>query len=180
MGCCEAGPVSGRRGTLWARCHFRMVLARRLAVRDVRFGVKCGVDLNSPGKRGLDCSEERRGVLSSAQGLVEDRVDRWWMQCSVGGGGADMAIRRVGCCDCIRRDRCRWFGGLCGGACDLGWASVIGLWDWGTLLGVEAVNWRLGWWVVVFGSVCEPSWTQYLLALPPMGNRSGRNGMRGR
>ena len=43
-----------------------------IAVRDVRFGVKCGVDLDSPGKRGLDCSEGRRGVLSSAQGLVED------------------------------------------------------------------------------------------------------------
>jgi hypothetical protein len=56
VGCCEAGPVSGRRGTLWVRRHFRMVLARRLAVRDVRFVVKCGVDLDSPGKRGLDCT----------------------------------------------------------------------------------------------------------------------------
>ena len=91
-GCCEAGPVSGpvsgRRGTLWVRCHFLMVLARRLAVRDVRFGVKCGVDLDSPEKRGLDCSEGRRGVLSSAQGLVEDRVD----------GGCNVPRRgRYGC-----------------------------------------------------------------------------------
>ena len=23
-------------------------------------------------------------------------------------GGADMAVRRVGYCDCILRDRCRW------------------------------------------------------------------------
>ena len=108
----------GRRGTLWVRCHFRMVLARRLAVRDVRFVVKCGVDLDSPGKRGLDCSEGRRGVLSSAQGLVEDRVE----------GG----------CDVLRRGRygCSWGwllrlypsrllslvggGGSCVGACDLG------------------------------------------------------------
>ena len=74
-GCCEAGPVSGWRGTWWVRCHFRMVVARRLAARDVRFGIKCGVDLDSPGKRGLDCSEGRRGVLSSAQVLVEGRVD---------------------------------------------------------------------------------------------------------
>ena len=29
-GCCEAGPVSGWRGTLWVRCHFLMVSARRL------------------------------------------------------------------------------------------------------------------------------------------------------
>jgi hypothetical protein len=26
-------------------------------------------------------------------------------------GGADMAIRRIGCCDCILRGRCRWWGG---------------------------------------------------------------------
>ena len=89
-GCCEAGPVSGRRGTLWVRCHFRTVLARRLAVRDVRFGVKCGVDLDSPGKRGLDCSEGRRGVLSSAQGLVEDRVDG---ECNVPWGGEGWLLR---------------------------------------------------------------------------------------
>ena len=87
-GCCEAGPVSGRRGTLWVRYHFLMVSARRLAVRDVRFGVKCGVDLDLPGKRGLDCSDGRRGGLSSAQGLVEDRVD----------GGCDVPWRgRYGC-----------------------------------------------------------------------------------
>ena len=85
-GCCEAGPVSGWRGTLWMRCHFRMVLVRRLAARDVRFGVKCGVDLYSPGKRGLDFSEGRRGILSSAQVLVEGVVD----------GG----------CDVPRRGRC--------------------------------------------------------------------------
>ena len=87
-GCCEAGPASGWGLALWVRCHFLMVLARRLAVRDVRFGVKCGVDLDSPGKRGLDCSEGRRGVLSSAQGLVEDRVE----------GGCDVPRRgRYGC-----------------------------------------------------------------------------------
>ena len=74
-GCCEAGPVWGWRGTWCVRCHFRIALARRLAARDVRFGVKCGVDLDSPGKRGLDWSEGRRGVLSSAQLLVEGRVD---------------------------------------------------------------------------------------------------------
>ena len=85
-GCCEAGPVSGWRGTWWVRRHFRIVLARRLAARDVRFGVKCGVDLYSPGKRGLDWSEGRRGVLSSAQVLFEGRVD----------GG----------CDVLRRGRC--------------------------------------------------------------------------
>jgi hypothetical protein len=83
-------------------------------------------------------------------------------------GEAGMAVRRVGCCDCILRDRCRWLlGGVaigsCVGTCDLGWALVIGLWDWSTLLGAEAVNLRFGWWVgshgwrvVVFGSVCEP------------------------
>ena len=88
VGYCEAGPVSGRRGTLWVRCHLLMVSARRLAVRDVRFGVKCGVDLDSPGKRGLDCSDGRRGVLSSAQGLVEDGVD----------GGCNVPRRgRYGC-----------------------------------------------------------------------------------
>ena len=27
-------------------------------------------------------------------------------------GGADMAVRRIGCCDCILRDRCRWLGGV--------------------------------------------------------------------
>jgi hypothetical protein len=87
-GCCEAGPVWGWRGTWCVRCHFRIALARRLAARDVRFGVKCGVDLDSPGKRGLDCSEGRRGVLSSAQGLVEGRVD----------GGFDVPRRgRYGC-----------------------------------------------------------------------------------
>ena len=59
-------------------------------------------------------------------------------------GEAGMAVRRVGCCDCILRDRCRWLGGSCVGACDLGSASVIGLWDWSTLLGAEAVNLRLG------------------------------------
>ena len=59
-GCCAAEPVSGRRGTLCGRCHFLIISARRLAVRDVRFGVKCGVDLDSPGKRGLGCSEGRR------------------------------------------------------------------------------------------------------------------------
>ena len=85
-GCCETGPVSGWKGTLCVRCHFRIVLARRLAARDVRFGVKCGVDLYSPGKRGLDWSEGRRGVLSSAQVLFEGRVD----------GG----------CDVLRRGRC--------------------------------------------------------------------------
>ena len=26
-------------------------------------------------------------------------------------GGADMAVRRVDCCDCILRDRCHWLGG---------------------------------------------------------------------
>ena len=60
VGCCALGPVSGWRGTLCARCHFRIFSARRLAVRDVRFGVRCGVDLDSPGKRGLDVSEGRR------------------------------------------------------------------------------------------------------------------------
>ena len=59
-GCCEAGLVSGRGEALWVRCHFLMVLARRLAVRDVRFGVRCGVDFDSPGKRGLDFFEGRR------------------------------------------------------------------------------------------------------------------------
>jgi hypothetical protein len=149
-GCCEAGPVSGRRGTLWVRCHFLMVSARRLAVRDVRFGVKCGVDLYSPGKRGLDCSEGRRGVLSSAQGLVEDGVD----------GGCNVPRRgRYGCSEGWLL-RLYHSGSLSlVGACDW-WASVIGLWDWSTLLGAEAV---LGWWVgsrgwrvVVFGTVCEP------------------------
>ena len=53
-GCCEAGPVSGWRGTWCVRFHFRIVLARRLAAWDVRFGVKCWVDLYSPGRRGLD------------------------------------------------------------------------------------------------------------------------------
>jgi len=54
VGCCAAEPVSGWRGALCARCHFRICSARRLAVRDVRFGVRCGVDFDSPGKRGLD------------------------------------------------------------------------------------------------------------------------------
>ena len=31
-----------------------------LYVRDVRFGVRCGVDLDSPGKRCLEFSEGRR------------------------------------------------------------------------------------------------------------------------
>ena len=87
-GCCEAGPVLGWRGTWWVRCHFRMALARRLAAREVRFGVKCGVDLYSPGKRGPVWSEGRRGVVSSAQVLVEGRVD----------GGCDVPRRgRCGC-----------------------------------------------------------------------------------
>ena len=54
VGCCAAEPVAGWRGALFARCHFRICSARRLAVRDVRFGVRCGVDFDSPGKRGLD------------------------------------------------------------------------------------------------------------------------------
>ena len=102
-------------------------------------------------------------------------------------GGAGMAVRRVGCCDCILRDRCRWLGGSCLGACNFGWASVIGLWDWSTLLGAEAVNLRFGWWVgshgwrvVVFVSVCEPLGVGRGGTVSRMGNRSGRNGMRGR
>ena len=102
-------------------------------------------------------------------------------------GEAGMAVRRVGCCDCILRDRCRWLGGSCGGACDLVWASVIGLCYWSTLLGVGAVNWRLGWWMgsrgwreVVFGSVCEPLGVGRGGIVSRMGNRSCRSEMRGR
>ena len=52
----------------------------------------------------------------------------WWMVGVMFRGGADMAVRRVDCCDCILRDRCHWLGGggSCVGACDLGWASVMG------------------------------------------------------
>ena len=70
-GCCEAG----LEGDLMGAVPLSDGIGATVAVRDVRFGVKCGVDLDSPGKRGLDCSEGRRGVLSSAQVLVEGRVD---------------------------------------------------------------------------------------------------------
>ena len=57
---CASGPVLGWRGPLYARYHLRMLSVRRLAVRDVRFGVRCKVDLDSPGKRGLEFSKGRR------------------------------------------------------------------------------------------------------------------------
>ena len=64
---------------------------------------------------------------------------------------------------------------------------VLLLWDWSTLLGAEAVNLGYGWWVgshrwrvVEFGSVCEPLGVGRGCTVSRIGNRSGRNGMRGR
>ncbi len=181
--CCESGPMLGRKGTWCVRCHFRMVSAQRLAVRDVRFGVKCGVDLDSPGKRGLDCSEGRRGVLSSAQGLVEDGVDGG---CNVPRGG-QVWLFGYWLLRLYPSGSLSLVGGEGGGrALALSiWGGL--LWYSSTLLGAEAVNLRLGWWVgsrgwrvVVFGSVCEALGVGRGGTVSRMGNRSGRNGMRGR
>jgi hypothetical protein len=56
---CASGRVLGCRGPLCSRYHSRMLSVRRLAEQDVRFGVRCGVDLVSPEKRGLELSVGR-------------------------------------------------------------------------------------------------------------------------
>ena len=92
-------------------------------------------------------------------------------------GEAGMAVRRVGCCDCILRDRCRLqFGvGFCDGLVGLEYppsrrgSGVIEVW----LVGCR--EWR----VVVFGSICEPLGVGPGGTVSRIGNRSGRNGMYG-
>ena len=99
--CAESG--CGSCGMLCRRASARVegdivCAVRRLAVREVRFGVRCGVDLDSPGKRGLDFSEGlvatvSFGIAVTGWGVVRWRL-RFGMGCSDGVVGLEYPPRR--------------------------------------------------------------------------------------